>query len=109
MTKKEKENLTLVERLEYDIAFDEKNRMPLDRIDWKHEHGVAVTVNEAKLFLELLQRSEIYIVIRTDRMGEDAIELVFQNLEDAEKYAALENNKSRWPDEQYLVCTFKMN
>lgn len=109
MTKEERESFTLVERLEYDIAFDEKHNLPLDRIDWRYEYGVAVTVNEAKLFVELLQRSEIYLVIRTDRMGEYAIESVFQNLEDAEKYAAFENDTARWPGGQYLVRTFKLN
>ena len=98
----------LIERLEHDIAFDEKRDYPLDKINWRYEYGVAVTVNEAKLFVELLQRSEIYLVIRTDRMGEDAIELAFQNLEDAEKYAAIENDKSKWPDEEYLVRAFKL-
>lgn len=109
MTTEEFKNLTLLERLEYDIAFEEKHGQPLDVISWRNEYGISVTVNEAKLFVELLQRSEIYLVIRTDRMGEDAVEGAFNSFEDAKKYAAFENDKSRWPDEQYLVRAFKLN
>jgi len=50
-----------------------------------------------------------FIVIRADRSGEDAIELVFSNLEAAKKYAAFENDKSKWPDETYLVRGFKIH
>lgn len=55
MTNEEFENLTLIERLEYDIAFEEKYGQPLDIISWRDEYGISVTVNEAKLFVELLK------------------------------------------------------
>jgi len=62
----------LIERLEYDIAFDEKHNQPLDEINWRYEYGVAITVNEAKLFVELLKSSVKFDVQRMiDRFGSE--------------------------------------
>lgn len=62
----------LIERLEYDIAFDEKHNQPLDEINWRYEYGVAITVNEAKLFVELLKSSVKFDVQRIiDRFGSE--------------------------------------
>lgn len=75
----------LIERLEYDIAFDEQHNLPLDRIDWRYEYGVAVTVNEAKLFVELLKSSVKFDVqkiidrfgseVQVNKIQEEALEL----------------------------------
>lgn len=62
----------LIERLEYDVAFDEKHNQPLDEINWRYEYGVAITVNEAKLFVELLKSSVKFDVQRIiDRFGSE--------------------------------------
>jgi len=62
----------LIERLEYDIAFDEKYNQPLDEINWRYEYGVTITVNEAKLFVELLKSSVKFDVQRIiDRFGSE--------------------------------------
>jgi NTP pyrophosphatase (non-canonical NTP hydrolase) len=72
MSTEERDNLTLIERLEYDIAFDKQHNYPLDRIDWRYEYGVAITVNEAELFVNLLKSSVKFDVQKIiDRFGSD--------------------------------------
>ena len=109
MTKEERDNLTLIERLEYDIAFDEKHNLPLDRIDWRYEYGVAVTVNEAKLFAELLKSIEkVYILIRSDRRGRDAVELCFKTKEAAEAYLQAERQSMTYDEDLYDIIEEKI-
>lgn len=64
---------------------------------------------EKDRILSFIENPEIYLVIRTDRMGEDAIELAFKHFEDAKKYAAFENDRpNRYADEVFLVRAFKL-
>lgn len=58
---------------------------------------------------DIKESDTAFIVIRSDRMGEDAIECVFSSFEAAKRYAAFENDKSKWPDEIYLVRGFKIH
>lgn len=46
----------LISRLTTDIEHAEEYNMPLDDISWMGNYGCLVTINEAKLFLELLER-----------------------------------------------------
>lgn len=99
----------LIKRLEYDIAFDEKHGKPLDQINWRYEYGVAITVNEARLFAELLKSIEkVYILIRSDRRGRDAVELVFRTKEAAEEYLSAERQSMTYDEDLYEIIEEKL-
>lgn len=52
------DNNKLTDRLNLEIRYEQDRPDLHDEISWRYQHGIIISVNEAKLFVDLLKKEQ---------------------------------------------------